>query len=95
MPEDQSSDSEIAAARSGEMMRIFIFKSDASPELRAFAGDIGGSRLPDRFRPWRVVGAVAADRQPPYKLSRDVIETAIKDCGYQLWRMRKKTADEV
>jgi hypothetical protein len=75
-------------------MRIFIFKSDANTELRAFGGDLAGSRLPSQFRPWHAVGAIAPDRDPPYKLSRDVIETAINDCGYQLWRLSKKTADE-
>jgi hypothetical protein len=28
-------------------MRIYIFKSDANRELRAFAGDIAVSRLPE------------------------------------------------
>ncbi len=76
-------------------MRIFIFKSETSPDLRAFGGDLVGGRLPDQFRPWRAIGAVAPDRDPPHKLSRAVIETAINDRGYQLWRMSKKTADAV
>lgn len=75
-------------------MRIFIFKSEASPGLRAFGGDLVGSRLPSKFSPWRAIGVVAPDRDPPHKLSRDVIETAINDCGYQLWRLSKKPADE-
>jgi hypothetical protein len=73
-------------------MRIFIFKSEKSPRLRAFGGDLAGSQLPSQFRPWRAVGAIAPDREPPYNLSRELIETAIKDSGYQLWRMSKKTA---
>ncbi len=77
-------------------MRIFIFKSEASPELRAFGGDLVGGQLPDQFRPWRAIGAVAPDRDPPHNLSRSVIEMAIHDHGYQLWRMSKKrqTASE-
>lgn len=75
-------------------MRIFIFKSEASPDLRAFGGDLTGSRLPTQFRPWRAIGAVAPDRDPPHNLSRDVIETAINDRGYQLWRISKKAAAE-
>jgi hypothetical protein len=55
-------------------MRIFIFKSEAKPDLRAFGGDLAGSQLPTQFKPWRAVGAVAPDQQPPYKLPRDVIE---------------------
>jgi len=76
-------------------MRIFIFKSETSPDLRAFGGDLVGGRLPNQFRPWRAIGAVAPDRDPPHNLSRSVIETAIKDRGYQLWRMSKKTAAAV
>ena len=76
-------------------MRIFIFKSEISPELRAFGGDLAGARLPSQFRPWRAVGSIAPDREPPFNLSREVIETAINGCGYQLWRMSKKTADSI
>jgi hypothetical protein len=35
-------------------MRIYIFKSDGKRELRAFAGDIAGSKLPEQFRPWHL-----------------------------------------
>jgi hypothetical protein len=76
-------------------MRFFIFKSDANPDLRAFGGDLAGTRLPPQFSPWHAVGAVAPDRAPPHNLSRDVIETAINDCGYQLWRMSKKSEDAI
>jgi hypothetical protein len=77
-----------ASAKEG-FMRIFIFKSEAKPDLRAFGGDLAGSQLPSQFKPWRAVGAVAPDQQPPYKLSRDVIERAIKDQGFQLFRLSK------
>jgi hypothetical protein len=70
-------------------MRFFIFKSETKPELRAFGADLAGSELPSQFRPWRAVGAVAPDRQPPYNLPRDVIEKAIKDRGFQLFRLSK------
>jgi hypothetical protein len=69
-------------------MRLYIFKSDANAELRAFAGDPAGSKLPDQFRPWYAVGIVGADNAPPHKLSRDVIEKAIADAGFQLWRIK-------
>jgi len=71
-------------------MRIFIFKSEAKPGLRAFGGDLAGSQLPAQFRPWRAIGAVAPDRDPPHNLPRNTIETAINDRGFQLWRMSKK-----
>jgi hypothetical protein len=73
-------------------MRIFIFKSDPRPDLRAFAGDLAGSQLPKQFGPWHAIGAIAPDREPPHRLSREVIEAAIKAQGFQLWRMRKKEA---
>jgi hypothetical protein len=68
-------------------MRIFIFKSEAKTDLRAFGGD--RSQLPSQFKPWRAVGAVAPHQQPPYNLPRDVIERAIKDQGFQLFRLSK------
>jgi hypothetical protein len=76
-----------------QAMRIFIFKSEANPDLRAFGADLAGSRLPSQFRPWHAIGAIAPDREPPHNLSRGAIEAAINDCGYQLWRLTKKTAD--
>lgn len=36
-------------------MRLYIFKSDAKSELRAFAADLTGSKLPDQFRPWHAI----------------------------------------
>jgi hypothetical protein len=83
------------AAKTSGNMRIFIFKSESSPELRAFGGDLVGSMLPAQFKPWHAVGSVAPDHEPPYHLSRELIETAINDRGFQLWRMSKKMADSV
>ena len=71
-------------------MRLYVFKSDATGELRAFASDIAGSKLPERFRPWHAVGAVAPEAAPPYGLSRDGIEKAIDAQGFQLWRLKAK-----
>ncbi len=70
-------------------MRTFIFRSEPRPDLRAFGGDLVGSRLPKQFSPWHAIGAVAPDRDPAHKLSRDVIETANKDQGFQLSRIEK------
>jgi hypothetical protein len=75
-------------------MRLYIFRSDANGELRAFAGDIAGSKLPERFRPWHAVGAVAPDAAPPYRLSREDIEKAIDARGFQLWRLKAKAKAE-
>ena len=71
-------------------MRIFIFKSDTSPNLRAFSDDQGGEKLPKQFRPWHAVGVVRADSPPPHNLSRDLIEASISSDGFQLWRMKKQ-----
>jgi hypothetical protein len=79
------------APKEGTVMRIFIFKSETRPDLRAFSDDMAGSRLPEQFRPWRAIGAVAPDRDPPYKLSRAKIETAVSENGFQLWRFSKKS----
>jgi hypothetical protein len=75
-------------------MRLYVFKSDASGELRAFTGDLAGSRLPERFRPWHAVGAVAPGAAPPHGLSRDGIEKAIEAQGFQLWRLKAKASAE-
>ena len=82
-------DNEVTLQR-GKTMRIFIFKSEARPDLRAFGGDLVGSQLPKQFSPWRAIGAIAPEADPPHDLSRDAIETAIKNQGFQLWRMSKK-----
>jgi hypothetical protein len=81
---------EVLAANRSVAMRIFIFKSELNPDICAFTGDPAGLKLPTRFKPWRTVGAIAPDRDPPYKLSRDVIETAINTRGFQLFRLGKK-----
>jgi hypothetical protein len=90
MAGDTPHDGEGFAPNGGSAMRIFIFKSEASPDLRAFGGDLAGTQLPPQFKPWHVVGAVAPAHDPPYELSRRVIETAIKDAGFQLFRLSKK-----
>ena len=58
-------------------MRIYIFKSETRKDLRAFAGDLTGSRLPQNHGPWTATGAIGPDSAPPYNFSRDAIEEAI------------------
>ena len=93
MADNEPRSDENPAANRGESMRLFIFKSDADPSLGAFCGELAGLQLPSQFKPWRVVGAVAPDEDPPYKLSRDVIEAAIRARGFQLFRLAKKGKD--
>ena len=58
-------------------MRIYIFKSETTGGLQAFAGDLRGSRLPQNHGPWTATGA---------------IEEAIDAEGFQLWRLKKTEA---
>jgi hypothetical protein len=71
-------------------MRIYIFKSETRRELRAFAGDPAGSKLPQQHGPWTAVGVVQAGNAPPHNLSRAAIQGAIETAGFQLWRLGKK-----
>jgi hypothetical protein len=72
-------------------MRFYIFKSETTKNLRAFAADVGGERLPGHHAPWTVTGVVGVDAAPPNNLSREIIEGAIEAEGFQLWRL--KTAE--
>ena len=69
-------------------MRFYIFKSEATKDLRAFAGDVAGTKLPGQHAPWTATGIVAAEAPPPHKLSREKIEGAIEAEGFQLWRLK-------
>jgi hypothetical protein len=73
-------------------MRIFIFKSEASKGLCAFAGDSDVRVLPSNHGPWHAVGVIRPEADPPYKLKRGAIEQAITAKGFQLFRVKKKPA---
>jgi len=73
-------------------MRLYIFKSEATKDLRAFAGDVAGAKLPENHAPWTVTGVVAAETAPPHNLSRQTIEQAIGAEGFQLWRLKDAEA---
>ena len=73
-------------------MRIFIFKSEASRGLCAFAGDSDTRVLPSNHGPWHAVGVVRPEANPPYNLRRDAIEQGIANQGFQLFRLKKKPA---
>jgi hypothetical protein len=72
-------------------MRIYVFKSELQKGLRAFAGDLAGSKLPSQFGPWHAVGVIGPDRDPPHQLPRNEIEKALENPGFQLWRKKAKT----
>ena len=90
MADNATNDGASTVASGSAAKRIFIFKSEAKPDLGAFAADPVGLELPAQFKPWHAVGAIAPDRDPPYKLSRAVIETAINAKGFQLFRLKEK-----
>ena len=73
-------------------MRIFVFESQSRQGLHAFAGDIAGTRLPDRVGPWRLVRASPPGGSLPHGISRRTIERVIGAEGFQLWRL-KDTVD--
>ena len=71
-------------------MRIYVFKSETTDGLRAFAGDPDVNKLPLKHSPWTVTGTISPDSAPPHNFSRDAIEKAINTEGFQLWRLRNK-----
>jgi hypothetical protein len=71
-------------------MRIYIFKSESRNELRAFAGDPAGEKLPQQHGPWTATGVIRPEVDPPHKFSRVAIEQAITGEGFQLWRLSAK-----
>jgi hypothetical protein len=73
-------------------MRLFIFKSELSGGLRAFAGDSDPQALPQQHGPWHAVGVVREDAKPPHNFKRDAIEQAIASQGYQLFRLKNDPA---
>jgi hypothetical protein len=56
MADDALHNDEDLAAKGAGAMPIFKVKSDASPDLGAFSGDLAGLQLPSQFKLWRVVG---------------------------------------
>jgi hypothetical protein len=75
------------------LMRLVIFKSESNHGLYAFAGDHGGEKLPSRHGPWTAIGVVRDDKEPPHKMSREVIENSITAQGFQLYRVKKSALD--
>ena len=72
-------------------MRIFLFRSQSRDSLCAFAADSTGSRLPEKFGPWRCVGVVRQGAPLPHNVPRPAVESAILGEGFQLYRLKAKT----
>ena len=69
-------------------MRIFVFKSQSRQNLCAFAGDMVGSRLPEKFGPWRLINTAPRNGALPHDVPRSAVERAIMLEGYQMFRMK-------
>lgn len=69
-------------------MKIYAFASDAPSRLFAFAGDRAGSSLPEQHGPWKSAGEIGPDDEVQHGLDRKQIEQAIREHGYQMWRMK-------
>lgn len=75
-------------------MKLFMFTSQAKPDLHAFAAESAGSKLPSRFGPWTATGVVRSDQVPPHRFARGDIEKAIEASGFQLWRRPAREKSE-
>lgn len=71
-------------------MRIFMFKSAGKNDLRAFAGDSAGSKLPQQHGPWHATGVIRPEKDPPHNFSRASVEKGIEAEGFQLYRVKTK-----
>ena len=71
-------------------MRIYLFKSETNGELRAFTGDLTGTKLPQNHGPWTATGVIGPNNEPPYNFSRDAIEEAIDTRGFSSGAYAKK-----
>ena len=85
---------DVAIVPRKDSMQIYMFTSEAGSNLRAFAGDPAGSKLPENHGPWAQIGSLRSDQHPSHLFSRAKIEQAIKFVGFQLWRMKKGASVE-
>jgi hypothetical protein len=70
-------------------MRIFVFKSETRSNLCAFAGDMVGARLPEKFGPWRLTNTVPRGGALPHDVFRPPVEKAIMFEGFQMFRIKE------
>jgi hypothetical protein len=89
---NKASTADLIVQRKDILMQIYMFTSESTPNLRAFAGDPSGSKLPQRHGPWNADGSIRPAEHPPHHFSRAKIEQAIKFDGFQLWRMKPDNA---
>ena len=77
-------------------MRIYIFKSETRKDLRAFAADLAGSKLPQNHGPWTATGAIGPDNAPPHNFSRTAMrkQSMPRDSSSGAWSRRPKPGPE-
>ncbi|MEI8144613.1 MAG: hypothetical protein WCH83_04035 [Alphaproteobacteria bacterium] len=78
-----------ATIRASHRPILYMFRSEKSDGLNAFAATASGTSLPEKFAPWIRTGSVMPSGAPPFGLSRSAIETGISERGFQLWRRTK------
>jgi hypothetical protein len=74
-------------------VRIHVFKSETADRLRAFAGDPDVNKLPRQHGPWTTTAIISPDKAPPYNLSRDAIEKAIKGKAFNFGACATRSED--
>jgi hypothetical protein len=71
-------------------MRLYIFKSERTSDLRAFAPEPDGRPLPPHHGPRTIVGVIGVDKTPPHNFSRAAIEAAIDEKGFSALALRQE-----
>jgi hypothetical protein len=84
----------VAVSSEGGQMRIYVFTSKSTKNLRAFTNDMSGNNLPRQFSPWHADGPIAPNEDSPHRFARDRIEKAIDESGFQLWRLKLKSKEK-
>lgn len=77
------------------MSAIHSFTSANGSGLCAFAGDAEGTRLPARHGPWRHVGSVRRHQSLPHGIDRSLVESAIEEHGFQMYRTKTTIGEPV
>ena len=70
-------------------MRIFVFKSEANPNLRAFGGDLAGIKLPSQFKPWRAVGTIAPNQKLRTKSCENTLKRRLTNAAFSFFASKK------
>ncbi len=67
---------------------LYLYRSTEKIGLNAFTAADDPSLLPESHGPWQLAGRIASDTRLPHGLSRSAAESAIRDKGFALWRMK-------